>query len=283
MHRNSTGLKSQHNPWLSLPTADRLKNLLCCKGLWAALEGAGIFVPLTWQWGPCHIDTLIEFVLSRSWRTSVLCQLLFYLLRFSTYLLVNLIISHWWRMGLIGASVHPQGHRDAVIALGMSTPPEGLQCRAPLVMLVHAAHHSPEVCGGSGSGRSRAELCSLPFASLHRHPGLSAPPTWLLWGFISPETWLMSLCSSVGEHSPLCQGVVCMELGLPEKLMHKEWLSCLCPKVPFPFADRGVISDRNRLWGEQEPDVDPAEAAAAWHGPVPGGAAHLHPGATLVP
>lgn len=29
--------------------------------------------------------------------------------------------------------------------------------------------------------------------------------------------------------------------------------------------------------------MDPAEAAAAWHGPVSGGAAHLHPGATLVP
>lgn len=52
---------------------------------------------------------------------------------------------------------------------------------------------------------------------------------------------------------------------------------------PFPTIDRWIISNRNCLWREQEPDVDPAEAAAARHGPVTGGAAHLHPGATLVP
>lgn len=103
-----------------------------CKGLWAALAGAGVFLPLTWQWAFAIL--IHQFVLSRTWRTaSVLCWLLVYLLRFSAYILVNLTVSHLRRMGLRGASsVHPPGHGDAVTALGMSTPPEGLQCRVPL-------------------------------------------------------------------------------------------------------------------------------------------------------
>lgn len=35
--------------------------------------------------------------------------------------------------------------------------------------------------------------------------------------------------------------------------------------------------------GEQGSDLEPAEAAAAGHGPVQGGAADLHPGAALLP
>lgn len=47
---------------------------------------------------------------------------------------VNLTVSHLLRMGLRGVScMHPPGHSDAVTALGISAPPEGLQGRVPLV------------------------------------------------------------------------------------------------------------------------------------------------------
>lgn len=45
----------------------------------------------------------------------------------------------------------------------------------------------------------------------------------------------------------------------------------------------GGIPGRDCVRGEQRSDLEPAEAAEAGHGPVQGGAAHLHPGATLFP
>lgn len=45
----------------------------------------------------------------------------------------------------------------------------------------------------------------------------------------------------------------------------------------------GGIPGGDCIRGEQGSDLEPAEAAAARHGPVQGGAAHLHPGATLLP
>lgn len=139
--------------------------------------------------------------------------------------------------------MHPLGHRDAVAALGMSTPPEGLQCRVPLADVGPCwpitALRCVEAVAQEGAEQSGAP-CLVP--------ALTDALTGLLWGFISPETRLVSLCSGVGEHSPSCQGLACVaQLGPPEKRTHKEWFSCLCPEVPFAFVDRGVVSDRNRL------------------------------------
>lgn len=71
--------------------------------------------------------------------------------------------------------------------------------------------------------------------------------------------------------------------------------SCHCPATPSSrlfwagpdcslsaAAGRGVPSG-DGVRGEQESDVDPAEAVAAGHGPVPCGAAHVRTGATLLP
>lgn len=49
--------------------------------------------------------------------------------------------------------------------------------------------------------------------------------------------------------------------------------------VLFPVGRGGGGTGR----GEQEPAVVPHQAGAARHGPIQGGAAHLHPGAALLP
>lgn len=117
------------------------------------------------------------------------------------------------------------------------------------------AHHSPEACGGSGSGRNTTELLipvSCQPSQTHR---AFCTTHFIALGFISTETWLMSLCSGVGEHSPLCQGLAGMgELGPPREMQPQgmvvlflPWSSlCLCRQGSRPRQKRSLR--RTRAW-----------------------------------
>lgn len=179
----------------------------------------------------------------------------------------------------------PPGRSDAVTALGMSTPPEGLQRRVPWVTVGpgwpiavlgvwrqwlrkgHSKCVFPASCQlsqGLGAFRT-AHFSALRIQSSWDRAAVSLQ--WCSWAFtLVPVPGVPGWAWTVQVNAPTRNGFNVSALNFL-----------------FPVVDRWIISDRNRLWGEQEPDVDPAEAAAARHGPVPGGAAHLHPGATLVP
>lgn len=51
----------------------------------------------------------------------------------------------------------------------------------------------------------------------------------------------------------------------------------------YSYSGWGGVPGGDGIRGEQGSDLGPAEAAAAGYGPVEGGAAHLHPGAALLP
>lgn len=65
-------------------------------------------------------------------------------------------------------------------------------------------------------------MCALPHARSRRGLGLSLPLTSVFRAFISPETELMSLCSGVAEHLPLCRGQVCLGELEPSRYMHPQ-------------------------------------------------------------
>lgn len=269
MHRSYTGLKPQHNPWLFFPTLLLQRALSSTGRCWSFCAPHLAVRPL-----PC-------------WHTSLPCLEVGRLLLFSVgYLFTFVYVSPGESYNLsfvetgtersfFCASHRPQGCCDSSGHVHTSWGPA---VQSSWLMLVHAGPSQPRGVWRQwlSKEQSRAVLpascqpsqtLSLVALGIHFSWDTAAVSVhWCRWAFT------------------LCQGLAGVaELGPPEERTHKEWFSCLCPEVPFAFVDRGVVSDRNRLRGEQEPDVDPAEAAAAWHGPVPGGAAHLHPGAALLP
>lgn len=113
-------------------------------------------------------------------------------------------------------------------------------------------------------------------------------PGWRLQGLVGKERRrLVSVGLSDLGWGPVLQRAGVRPPHLPSRLLQPEpaaggsELGALTAP-PLPAARRGVPGG-DRVRGEPELDVAAAEAAAAGHGPVARGAAHLRPGAPLLP